>query len=66
MDYKTEYSQVKVFLTAQLELHKIEYAATGNEKHLEAMEKFTDAIKFLANVNNMALKLNAENYKLKS
>ena len=53
------------FLQGQLELHKIEFSETGDNKHLRIMLQFKetlDSFRFLREQNE---RLSGENFKLK-
>ena len=47
MNYHDEYSSRLGFLNSQLELYKIEFSETDNNKYLEVMNELNKTIKFL-------------------
>ncbi len=51
-DYQTEYTLRLGFLQAQLELYKIEFMRTDNDKYLEVMNELRKTIEFLKNLDN--------------
>ena len=56
---EVEINNTRLFLSAQLELHKIEFAEKDDNKHLEAMNSFNKAIIIL----DKLVKVSTENYK---
>ena len=56
---EVEINNTRLFLSAQLELHKIEFAEKDDNRHLEAMNSFNKAIIIL----DKLFKVSTENYK---
>ena len=56
---EVEINNTRLFLSAQLELHKIEFAEKDDNRHLEAMNSFNKAIIIL----DRLVKVSTENYK---
>ena len=56
---EVEINNTRLFLSAQLELHKIEFAEKDDNRHLEAMNSFNKAIIIL----DKLVKVSTENYK---
>jgi len=54
-----EINNTRLFLSAQLELHKIEFSEKDDNRHLEAMNSFNKAIIIL----DKLVKVSTENYK---
>lgn len=54
------------FLLGKAELHKIAYADTGDEKHLEAMKEFQYGVNLLEFLRGNSIALSKENKQLKS
>ena len=56
---EVEINNTRLFLSAQLELHKIEFSEKDDNRHLEAMNSFNKAIIIL----DKLVKVSTENYK---
>lgn len=54
------------FLLGQAELHKIAYADTGDEKHLEAMKEFQYGVNLLEFLRGNSIALSKELNKIKN
>ena len=57
--------RVDTFLTGQQELHKIAFAETDNDKHLEAMLRFRESIDSFRDLQKIITKLAKEKRELK-
>ena len=58
--------RVDTFLTGQQELHKIAFAETDNDKHLEAMLRFRESIDSFRHLQKIIDKLAKEKRELKN
>lgn len=56
---EVEINNTRLFLSAQLELHKIEFSEKDDNRHLEAMNSFNKSIIIL----DKLVKVSTENYK---
>ena len=65
MSYLLEIQEAKSFLYAQLELYKIEFANTGNNKYLEVMNQLNKTANTLNKMDNAVIRLSKENRELK-
>jgi hypothetical protein len=55
----------KAFLLGQLELYKIEFSETGNNKYLQVMNDLNKTIKVINTMDSVIQKLAIENKTLK-
>ena len=53
------------FLQGQLELYKIEFSETGNNKYLEVMMQFDSTLKCFRHMKSIIEKLSKQNQELK-
>lgn len=54
------------FLKGQLELYKVEFSETGNNKYLEVMNQFNETIKCFNHMKQVIEELHKENKELKN
>lgn len=66
MSFDLEFNARMTFLYGQLELYKIEFSNTGNNKYLEVMNEMNKTIKFTENCRSVIKGLSLENSKLKN
>jgi|DEB0MinimDraft_12_1074336.scaffolds.fasta_scaffold00122_31 hypothetical protein len=62
--YKLTVILAKTFIDGQLELYKIEFANTSNNKYLEVMNKLNDTFKLICNMDFEIKRLSKECIRL--
>ncbi len=63
MSYLTEKQLANNFLYGQLELYKIEFSETGDNKYLEVMNNFNKTLNTLKKMDELIQRLSKENAK---
>jgi len=63
--YLQEVQEAKSFLYGQIELYKIEFSETGNNKYLDVMNKIYKVGKTIKKMDELILHLHKENKQLK-
>tara|TARA_R110000796_G_scaffold74450_1_gene167520 strand:- start:121 stop:321 length:201 start_codon:yes stop_codon:yes gene_type:complete len=65
MSYLLEVQELKSFINGQLELYKIEFSETGNNKYLDVMNRLNITLETINKMDEIIQKLSIENKELK-